>query len=203
MLRYLALGDSYTIGEGVAKADSFPQQTIKLVREDDPAMLVGDPTIVAVTGWTTDELMEGIKQAELEPGGYDLVTLLIGVNNQYRGRGVENYKVELRQLLELAIGFARGKANHVIVLSIPDWSGTPFAEGRDRAAIAYEIADFNIAKGMMAFEYGCHWLDITDSTRQHANMPAFLVEDKLHPSAAEYRIWAERLQPLASVVLNS
>jgi hypothetical protein len=140
MFRFLALGDSYTIGEGVAAAERWPVQLAARLR--GRAVDVADPEIVATTGWTTDELAAGIEEAD-PSGPYDLVSLLIGVNNQYRGLPVDGYREQFRDLLGVAIAFAHGDPSHVIVLSIPDWGVTPFAEGRDRAEIAKLIDAFN------------------------------------------------------------
>ena len=140
---YLALGDSYTIGESVSEKERFPLQLADSLNESGISVL--KPTIVATTGWTTDELSKGIADTELNIS-YDLVTLLIGVNNQYRGLSLENYRKEFVQLLNQAIGFAEGNPKKVIVLSIPDWGVTPFADGRDRDQIAMEIDSFNAVK---------------------------------------------------------
>ena len=133
--RYLALGDSYTIGESVPEGERFP---VQLARE----LGIGEPTIIAKTGWTTDELNAAIDAANVT-GTYDLVTLLIGVNNQYRGRPADEYRTQFAALLQRAIGFAGGDARKVIVVSIPAWGVTPFAASRDRAKIAREIDQFN------------------------------------------------------------
>ncbi|MFM1794471.1 MAG: hypothetical protein RL642_856, partial [Bacteroidota bacterium] len=139
---YLALGDSYTIGESLPLADNFPHQTVDLLRKKGKQF--DQPTIVAKTGWTTDELMAAIGKRELKKQ-YDFVSLLIGVNNQYRGRDIQTYQKEFEELLKLAIQFAGGKPENVFVLSIPDWGATPFAEGRDREKIKKEIDQFNAA----------------------------------------------------------
>lgn len=187
---YLALGDSYTIGEGVALHESFPCQLVNLLRLD--AVEMAAPEIVAKTGWTTDELLAQIKQTKFLPK-YDLVTLLIGVNNQYRGRSKENFKEEFAQLLQLAIDFAGEKAKNVFVLSIPDWGITPFAEGRDRLQIAEEIDAFNAVCQHQATAAGCRFIDITTSQRTDGNRPEFLAADGLHPSGREYAKWAEKI----------
>jgi len=190
MYTYLALGDSYTIGEQVPSEDNFPHQLVKML--NDKGFSVAQPKIIAVTGWTTDELAAAIK-AENITETYSFVTLLIGVNNQYRGRTVDNYKEEYTQLLEQAIGFAGGDPNKVFVLSIPDWGVTPFAEGRDRQQIARDIDAYNAAKEEITKDHKCHWLEITQSTREHGIDESYLVADKLHYSGKEYRLWAERL----------
>src|SRR4249920_1792783 len=139
---YLALGDSYTIGESVLPPGNFPNQTVQVLTQSGYNFKL--PEIVAKTGWTTDELQNNIDSHTFTPP-YDIVTLLIGVNDQYRGRPVDTYKPGFENLLMQAIQFAGGKADHVIVLSIPDWGVTPFASGRDRAQIAREIDEYNAA----------------------------------------------------------
>lgn len=190
MHTYLALGDSYTIGEQVPAADNFPHQLVAMLNKE--GIPTAGPEIIAVTGWTTDELAAAIKEKNIT-GTYSFVTLLIGVNNQYRGRTVENYREEYTALLEQAIGFAGGKPERVFVLSIPDWGITPFAEGRDKPKIAQEIDVYNQAKEEITKAHNCHWLEITKSTREHGTDESYLVEDKLHYSGKEYRVWAERL----------
>lgn len=190
MFTYLALGDSYTIGEQVPATDNFPNQTTRLLRSS--GIEVVDPVIIATTGWTTDELAASIREHNIRDT-FSIVTLLIGVNNQYRGRSVDNYEEEFLQLLNTAIAFAGGATNRVFVLSIPDWGVTPFAADRDRAKVANEIDAYNASCRRIALSNGCHHLDITDSTRVHGNDAEYLVADELHPSGKEYAIWAERL----------
>jgi len=199
MLTYLALGDSYTIGELVPKEENFPHQLVQLLHKDNTE--VTEPVIIAVTGWTTDELAASIREHALQET-FSFVTLLIGVNNQYRGRDLDNYKKEFTELLNQAIVFANGHTQHVFVLSIPDWGVTPFAEGRDRAQIAKEIDAYNAANKEITGAHKCHYLEITDSTRKNGTNPAFLAEDGLHPSGKEYTIWAERLAPLVAAALK-
>ncbi len=195
-LRFLALGDSYTIGEGVEPAERWPVQLAAMLRER--GVEVGDPEIIATTGWTTDELSAGIDQADPQ-GPYALVSLLIGVNNQYRGRTADEYRDEFRGLLRRAIGFAGGDASRVVVVSIPDWSVTPFAEGRDRAQIAREIDAFNEVNREIAPELGAHWVDVTPTSRR---MPEALAADGLHPSGAQYREWTKLVLPEALKALG-
>jgi lysophospholipase L1-like esterase len=192
MLTYLALGDSYTIGEQVPFPENFPNQTVELLRQKN--IKVSDPVIIAVTGWTTDELQAAIQERNINET-FSFVTLLIGVNNQYRGRTLENYQQEFTQLLNQAIHLANGHAHNVFVLSIPDWGATPFAEGKDRLVIAKEIDAYNTAAQNITLSYKSHFIDITDSTRTNGANAAFLVADQLHPSGREYRIWANRLVP--------
>jgi lysophospholipase L1-like esterase len=186
---YLALGDSYTIGESVPVQDCFPSQAVKLL--NGSGLSFGDPTIVAKTGWTTDELGSAIQKANLE-SHYDFVSLLIGVNNQYRGRSVEEYAGQFEGLLKQSIAFT-GNPEHVFVLSIPDWGATPFAEGRDRSFIARKIDTFNIVNQNIAEKYKVHYIDITAGTREAANDHNLITSDGLHPSGKEYARWAEKL----------
>lgn len=187
---YLALGDSYTIGESVPGPDNFPNQTVQLLNTSGYDFKPAE--IVAKTGWTTDELQTKINTSTFTPP-YDIVTLLIGVNNQYRGRNVDDYKPEFENLLQQAIQFAAGKTGHVIVLSIPDWGVTPFASGRDREQIAKEIDAYNAANKSIAEKYKVHYIDITPWTREAATDHSFVAGDGLHPSSKEYRRWAEKL----------
>lgn len=190
-VRYLALGDSYTIGESVAPEQRFPMQ---LARE----LNLGEPQIIAKTGWTTDELNAAIDAANVQ-GTFDLVTLLIGVNNQYRGRDVEQYRGEFAALLQRAIGFAGGNARGVVVVSIPDWGVTPFAEGRDRDQVAREIDRYNAINREEAQRAGARYVDITPISR--GGDPALVAEDKLHPSAKQYTAWVRLIAPEARAAL--
>ena len=190
MYSYLALGDSYTIGEQVPIHENFPYQAVQQLR--DRHIDIADPVIIATTGWTTDELAASIRAHNLAET-FSVVSLLIGVNNQYRGRNLDHYKEELEQLVNQSIAFAGGKADHVFVLSIPDWGVTPFAEGRDRQKIATEIDAYNAAKKAIALAHNCHYIEITESTRKNGQTPAYLAGDGLHPSGKEYEIWAKKL----------
>ncbi len=187
---YLALGDSYTIGEKVDPRDNFPSQVITILKEKEIGFAI--PEIVAQTGWTTGELAAAIRRSPLQ-SHYDFVTLLIGVNNQYRGRKVETYIPEFESLLRHAIQFAGNDANHVIVLSIPDWGVTPFAAGRDRIQIAKEIDEYNAASERITKKYKVHYIDITPGTRDAIKDSSLLASDGLHPSAKEYARWAEEV----------
>ena len=194
---YLALGDSYTIGEGVPASENFPNQIVGLLNKSYPGFKAA--RIIAKTGWTTDELEAGIVAANaadpLLPS-YDFVTLLIGVNNQYRGQPVDDYKPEFEELLIKAIRFAGGKAEHVIVLSIPDWGVTPYAQGRDRNQVALEIDGYNAANKSIAQQYSVHYINITPGTREAANDATLLAGDGLHPSGKEYARWADAVAQL-------
>jgi lysophospholipase L1-like esterase len=187
---FLALGDSYTIGQNVPSSDNFPNQTVQLLKTSGYDFKAAE--IVATTGWTTDELQNNINNRSFTPP-YHIVTLLIGVNNQYRGRPVDTYKPEFENLLKQAMQFAGGNADHVFVLSIPDWGVTPFAAGRDRDQIAREIDEYNAANKTISENYKVHYIDITPWTREAANDLSLVASDGLHPSAKEYKRWSEKL----------
>lgn len=194
-LRYLALGDSYTIGEGVPESGRWPMQLAQALRAD--GMPLTDPRIIAQTGWTTDELDAAI-DAVHPLAEYDLVSLLIGVNNQYRGRSVDEYRVQFAGLLERAIGFAQWRRERVLVLSIPDWGVTPFAReaARDAERIAIEIDAFNAAAQQVCSARGVAFVDITTVSRIHGAEPRMLAEDGLHPSATMYNEWMRLALPV-------
>ena len=187
MKTYLALGDSYTIGEKVLVEENFPNQTVALLNGK-----LSIPQIIATTGWTTDELDAAITAANITTT-FDIVSLLIGVNNQYRERTVNNFEIEFEHLLQRSIEFANNKSTHVVVLSIPDWGVTPFAEGRDREKIATEIDAYNLVCKRAAQKFNIHFIDITTAQRVDGSKEEFLAADKLHPSGKEYKKWAERL----------
>lgn len=187
---YLALGDSYTIGEKVEVSQNFPNQVVTILKEKGSVVL--KLKIVAQTGWTTDELQAAIKKTKLRRQ-YDFVTLLIGVNNQYRGRKVVDYIPEFETLLKKTIQFAGNDTSHVMVLSIPDWGVTPFAEGRDRIQIAKEIDEYNAASELIAAKYKVQYINITNSTREASKEPSLLTLDGLHPSGKEYAKWAKEV----------
>ena len=189
---YLALGDSYTIGEAVSAAESFPYQLKDtLVKQGHSVESI---QIIAQTGWTTDELQAAIDVATLSPP-YDLVTLLIGVNNQYRGYSVVNYCVEFEQLLRQAIVFAGADEDRVRVLSIPDWGVTPFAQKEDRVAdkVAKEIDAFNAAAKEISERLGVIFNDNTPHSRLAATDATLLAPDGLHPSGKMYAHWVQSL----------
>ena len=198
-LRILALGDSYTIGEGVADAHRWPVRLADMLR--DRGLNVGTPRIIARTGWTTDELSAAIDAANPDPD-YDLVTLLIGVNNQYRGRGDEEYRAHFQTLVNRATAFARGKAARVIAVSIPDWGVTPFATGRDRPAITRAIDRFNAVSREETRRAGAYYADITPISRRASGDASLIAADGLHPSATMYAAWLDVIFPLALRILS-
>jgi lysophospholipase L1-like esterase len=193
-LTYLALGDSYTIGEGLEETDRYPNQLVRKLRKST-SLDWQDPKIIAKTGWTVDELNEGINQANLGDQKFDLVTLSIGVNNQYRGRPVEDYKLEFEAMLKRAIAFAGNKSENVIVLSIPDWGVTPFAvsKGVDQKKIASEIDAYNQAKQEICEVYDIQFIDITEDYRKIGGKIKMVVNDNLHPSSVVHRQWTDKL----------
>jgi lysophospholipase L1-like esterase len=199
--RFLALGDSYTIGEAVPEAGRWPVQLAALLSAEGIA--VEPPHVVARTGWTTDELSAAMDAAALEPP-WDLVSLLIGVNNQYRGRALDEYRVQFAALLGRAIELAGGRAERVLVLSIPDWGVTPFAaaSGRDGARIGAELDAFNAAAAAICARRGVRFVDITPISRSPGAQPDMLAADGLHPSAAQYALWASQALSAARALLG-
>jgi lysophospholipase L1-like esterase len=198
VFRYLALGDSYTIGESVPEGERWPNQLAKQLEANNVPV---DVTIIARTGWTTEELWQGIQGTEIQPP-YDLVSLLIGVNNQYRGYDISEYREQFVFLLNKSIEYAGGKSNRVIVLSIPDWGVTPFASGRDREQIAKHIDEFNAVNREEAEKAGAHYTDITPISRQSVEDAALVASDGLHPSGGMYAMWTEKVLPVALEVLQ-
>lgn len=197
---YLALGDSYTIGQSVAEVDRFPLQTVKYLK--DQGIKFGDPEIIAQTGWTTANLLSTLAFSAPLRSQYDIVTLLIGVNNQYQHRTQEEYAGQFSTLLTKALQYAGNKKSRVIVLSIPDYGVTPFAGGSDQALIAREIDSFNVINKTISIQVGVHYLDITPASRQAANDRSLIAADGLHPSGLQYKLWAEGLVPIIKTALQ-
>lgn len=190
MPRFLALGDSYTIGEGVEAAESWPHLLVQALRKRDVA--IEAPTVIAQTGWTTADLLTAVSQQQpnLQPP-YDLVTLMIGVNNQYQGLPIEQYQQELETLLATATALAGGQADRVCLLSIPDWGMTPYAKDRDRDAIAAEIQAMNKIPARLAYQTGSAFFNITEESRLVRYGELYLSDDGLHYSAKMYTRWVE------------
>jgi lysophospholipase L1-like esterase len=200
-VRILALGDSYTIGEGVRPDERWPVRLAAALRaRGSSTARIAEPMIIARTGWTTDELSRGIDEAAPR-GGFDIVTLLVGVNDQYRGRSSRDYRERFRALLQRAVGFAGRRAASVVVISIPDWGVTPFAAGRDRARIASEIDAFNAINKAEAQSAGARYVDITGISRRAATDRSLLASDGLHPSASMYDDWVRVLVPVVDAAL--
>ncbi len=201
-LRYLALGDSYTIGEAVPAADRWTHQLAAALRAE--GIPLADPVTIAATGWTTDELDTAI-DAAAPTHDHDFITLLIGVNNQYRGRAVDEYAAQFAALLERAIGFAGGRAGRVLVLSIPDWGATAFGRdsGRDLAQVAREIDAFNAAARAVCERRGVTFVDIAPVSRERGGEVGMTAEDGLHPSRAMYALWMRQALPAARALLGA
>lgn len=197
--RFLALGDSYTIGEGVEPSLSWPAQLVARMRERGSTLEEAD--IVAATGWTSDELQQAIIAREFDPP-YALVSLLIGVNNQYRGRDLANYREEFKALLDFAVRMASAEAARVMIISIPDWAVTPFAlaQGVDPSNVAGEIDAFNAVARAICSERGCHWVDVTGISRGAGRQ--WLARDGLHPSASHYALWVDAIESVARSIID-
>lgn len=191
LLQWLALGDSYTIGQSVQAHERYPVQAAGLLQA--AGISVTGPEIIALTGWTTQNLLDAIKDKTAPP--YAIVTLLAGVNNQYQGRPLEEYKEQFARLLARSIQLAGNRPERVIVLSIPDYSVTPFAAGYDRAAIARDIDAFNTVNKALSGQYKVNWLDITAASRVAAGDASLVAADSLHFSGKEYAVWAGMLAP--------
>lgn len=198
-MRYLALGDSYTIGESVAHSERFPVQLTKELRKAGFDFEL--PEIIAKTGWTTDALIAGIENQQLEDH-YDLVTLLIGVNNQYRGRDLSNYEAEFELLLKKSIEFVSGNKGNVVVISIPDYGVTPFGQKRGWRRIAKEIDAFNNANKTICKRFGVTWIDVTKISRTALKNKKLVAEDGLHPSGKMYALWVREILPAALEILK-
>ena len=194
LMTYLALGDSYTIGEGVTVEDRYPVQLQGQLEEN--SIHLEEVKIIAQTGWTTGQLLSSIESSELNEQ-YGMVSLLIGVNNQYRGMSIDHYREEFLTLLEMSIEFAGHNPKKVIVLSIPDWGVTPFAEGQDREKIAREIDAFNLVNFEESEKKGVHYVDVTGISRQASAQPNLIAGDGLHPSGTMYALWVEKMIPAA------
>jgi lysophospholipase L1-like esterase len=198
---FLALGDSYTIGQSVPESERYPVQTVKLL--NNSGIHFSAPLIIAATGWTTEDLQKSINGHQRTDSVYDIVTLLIGVNNQYQGKSQLEYKDQFRALVQRSIQLAGNKVSHVIIISIPDYSLTPFA-GRENASklIAGEIDSFNQINKEVAQNYGANYLNITGETRKAGTDDSLLASDGLHYSGKEYAIWAHKLASLIMTVLK-
>ena len=202
-MRYMALGDSYTSGESVEPAERWPMQLTARLRAR--GFTLDDPLIIATTGWTTGDLSRALVQTQ-PLGPFDLVTLLIGVNNQYRGRSEEEYQHQFRALLQRAITYAGDDATRVIVLSIPDWSVTPFASalGADQSSldrIAMQIDRFNGINQTEAERLGAYYVYVTPISREAAVDRSLLATDGLHPSGKMYALWVNLVEPIACDIL--
>lgn len=199
-LRFLALGDSYTIGESVREDERWPVQLVAGLRAQE--INIEDAQIIAQTGWTTDELAAAIAEANPQ-GPYDIVSLLIGVNNQYRGRSQAEYRNQFIDLLNQAIAFADGDPAKVFVISIPDWGVTPFAARQDSEAIGAEIDAFNAINRAEAEKAGVVYIDITPISRRAPDEPELIAADGLHPSGKMYVEWVALIEPVLLEIITN
>ncbi len=197
--KFLALGDSYTIGQNVQETERFPAQTVQLLRKQN--IYLKDPEYIATTGWTTADLISAINSKN-PAKNFDIVTLLIGVNDQYQRRDTSGYRERFSELLNKAVDLAGGRKRHVFVLSIPDYSATPFVRVEDKAEVSMQIDQFNAINKDVTLQNGITYIDITSSTRQAAADPSLIANDGLHPSGKEYAVWAGMLAPLIKKVLQ-
>lgn len=198
-ISFLSLGDSYTIGESVPEADRWSVQLATTLRQE--GLAVAPPDLIARTGWTTAELVDGIVQAK-NAKTYDLVSLLIGVNNQYRGQSIERYRTEFRSLLTTSVKFAKGNKNRVFVLSTPDWGVSPFGKNSDRTKVAREIDAFNVVAKEECEKAGILFIDITPISRSGLNDPSMFANDGLHFSGKMYGLWAKEALPKVKGLLG-
>lgn len=188
---YLALGDSYTIGQSVAEKERYPNQLADSLKLKN--ILISNIKNIARTGWTTDELKNNIPEYGIKDSTFDIVSLLIGVNNQYRGRSVEPYKTEFKDLLDEAIKRAKGRKNRVFVISIPDYAYTRFGGGD--ANISKGIDEYNAANKKIADTEGVLYIDITPISRNGLKDPSLVASDGLHPSGKQYSLWVNLMLP--------
>jgi lysophospholipase L1-like esterase len=196
---YLALGDSYTIGQSVTEQERFPAQTVSLLKQQ--GIKIADPLYIAQTGWTTASLWQAITNQNPSPR-FDIVSLLIGVNNQYQRMDTGVYAIHFIQLLDKAIQLVKGKQSNVFVLSIPDYSATPFVSPADKSRVSKEIDAFNTINKRITIAHGVSYTDITPSTREAATNSSLVAVDNLHPSGLEYKKWADLLVPKMKAVLQ-
>ena len=194
-LKYLALGDSYTIGESVTEAERWPNQLVDALAKKGIA--IAKPTIIATTGWRTDNLMNAITIAN-PSNDYDIVSLLIGVNNQYQGKSADQYAIEFEELLKTATRLAKGKKDNVFVVSIPDYGYTPFGQSKQQK-ISAELDQFNAINRLITEKHGIKYVNITDISRNGLTDPTLVASDNLHPSGKMYGLWAERIAAQVSL----
>jgi lysophospholipase L1-like esterase len=207
--KYLALGDSYTIGESVDPAERYPVQVRRLLAQNDH-LACGDPEIIAVTGWTTGDLLQALSAANAERtngsgkvgAAYDMVSLLIGVNNQFQGRSQAEYREQFGELLQTCIRLAGNRPDHVVVLSIPDYSVTPFGRAGDTTLIATQINSFNRINFALAKDYKVNYVDVTVESRKAVVDTSLIAADGLHFSGKEYEVWARLMEPVFKGMLQ-
>lgn len=188
-VRMIALGDSYTIGESVNLKQRWPHQLVSELRKQGKDVV--EPDYIATTGWTTADLLEGIAGNLEREKSYNLVSILIGVNNQYQGLNINIYEPELRRIIDLAIEIAGQDTSRIFMLSIPDYAYTPFGKG-DKI-ISRDIDAYNQICKRVAMDYGIAWIDITPISRRGLDEPVLVAGDGLHPSGEQYREWVEKI----------
>jgi lysophospholipase L1-like esterase len=198
-ITYLALGDSYTIGESVSMPDRYPVILSEELKKNN--FKVSDPDIIATTGWTTANLKEGISLAGMRGKKYDMVSLLIGVNNEYQGRSLSEYKTEFKELLYMAIDLAHGNKKKVFVISIPDYGYTP-SYASHQAKISPAIDNFNVANKQITDSMEVKYFDITPISRKGLEDPELIASDGLHPSGKMYRQWVDLMSKDIIQMLN-
>mgnify|MGYP003627202204 CR=1 FL=1 len=198
-LKYLALGDSYTIGESVDEDKRWPVQLAEALNKS--GFSVADPKIIAKTGWTTDELRLAIKEQNPE-NDYALVSLLIGVNNQYRGYAIDQYKKEFKELLEQAISFAKSDPKNVFVVSIPNYGVTPFGMEKGEDKIRKELLIYDFIADSISSEYNIPFINITSVSEQAKTDNSYIANDQLHPSGKQYKEWVEIIEPIVKKILK-
>ena len=191
-IKFLALGDSYTIGESVDEKQRWPVQLADALRT--AGYTIETPHIIATTGWRTDQLKKVIEEANLAPE-YNLVSLLIGVNNQYQGKTAESYAPEFEELLNMAVKLAGGKKENVLVVSIPDYGFTPFGYPKQKE-ISKALDEYNAISKRITEKAGVRYVNITDISRNGLTDPELVAYDKLHPSGKQYKLWVDRIKQL-------
>lgn len=189
-LRYLALGDSYTIGTGVSSTERWPTQLTEKINAYQTNIHLLQPMYIAQNGWTTQALMNGMTSASVDTAAFDLVSLLIGVNNQYQGLSLEDYEAQFSELLERAIAIANNDSTRVFVVSIPDYGFTPFGAS-NQAEISSELAQFNASCAAISGSFGVSYYNITPISQQWPEMSNLIASDNLHPSGYQYSLWVD------------
>jgi lysophospholipase L1-like esterase len=199
-ISYLALGDSYTIGQSVSASERYPVILSEELKKNN--IEVAGPEIIATTGWTTANLKNGIVNTGISGNEYDLVSLLIGVNNYYQGRSLEEYKVQFKELLLMSVDFAGGNKNKVFVVSIPDYGYTPFGQS-NQAVISAGVDQFNAANKHITDSIGVAYFDITPISRNGLSDPALVANDGLHPSGKMYQQWVDLMYKDVLQMINN
>jgi lysophospholipase L1-like esterase len=189
-MTYLALGDSYTVGEAVPLENSWPHKLVYQLQSD--GFDVQEPKIIAITGWRTDELIAAVKDQKKDlDKHYDIVSLLIGVNNQYQKKNISKYKREFKKLIKIGLSKSKYGAEGVFIVSIPDYGVSDFAKEEKLEHVAKEVAKYNKVAAKIAMKYGITFYDITPVSKTTEGDQSMFAEDKLHPSAKQYQLWLD------------